>query len=519
MPIPDSAWNQWVREIVESKVSDAALLDIRRRCEGSTASAEDARTLFVQWYADYRDLTERKRAAVHEREVGIQRAGLREEMLAIAEFFIQRLASAARVEAYLAGGAAIAFQGGQRPIADLDLRIDGARDLLTFTSGRGPALLRTINRNIVVAARQNAPSGKQINEFKALGEDALTIGTNDWLGFEVSLSIHQPELKHESLTTVGRLRALRPVDLLRDKLKTVITRTKRGGDSVKKVAQDLFDVLTLMKMMPDRNFRDTGELLQHFIARSAQYAIANLEPFDLPRDLEEQIVAVRMLDRFIHTVDAHLQVGAREEKFSALLIHDPSLAEQAGALGALDAFSLYPGSTATTLGTIGRRRSEGVEAVVLGFFRDAAHRIQDELVHNLLAYAQERPEEWWDLQPWFREWNSPPFSIPLRWAAPRSRLAQIEEKGAEAGSAVALAQARKMGLSHEDQVLYILYRSGGSLELDMSDQMAPQTVFGLSRSQLDRAKKALLKKTYVEATRNRLSLTDLCSEQCRKKWR
>lgn len=259
---------------------------------------------------------------------------------------------------YLAGGGAIRFSGGPRPVADLDFRMDPMPGLTSFASFHGKRVLRMADR-LLELSRNESRKGLSYDAFSAAGKKAMTIGTHNWYRIEISISINQgfPHLELVPLEVrlhsdeyieyaeakagsnqksqgkfarkftekaKGVLAVLSPEDLLRDKLKTLITRTKDNETSYKKVAQDLFDILSLVTMLRDQE--DKGEkrdevqsakpqppaplnrdqLSQHLGERVDQYRVQNLEPAEHDMlKMQTSKVVERMLYRLVITARKH----------------------------------------------------------------------------------------------------------------------------------------------------------------------------------------------------------------------
>lgn len=426
--------------------------------------------------------------------------------------------------AYLAGGAAISFYGARRPPCDVDLRIDQRDDLVNFREGGGKILLEVVNQLILPAARRTW--GATINNFHFTGEEALTVGTENWDGMEVSISIYQG-FAHNPLQIIPLtgIMALDPLDLLRDKLKTVITRTKTGKESVKKVSQDLFDVLSLMQILPASETRDIEALIRQFRERTQQYAIANLEQRPLPAHFQNDLLAVRMLDRFLFTVDAHIQKGPRQESLMLLLHeYDAPLCESLGMLHTLDIREYRPGPLP---GQTYRAYWDGVRISLLLIFQALGKELRQTVVDRIISYADEL-----DLRPWFSEWNREPFKIPRRVGTSPPTPLTIHSttvplllppspslSPASSTALVLLANAPQSVKGNSEKVLYILTISGGFRALvNSKDDLQTQNAFGLSKSQFARVYAELgpKGKKWVAGADDGLHLTELGKSEIQK---
>jgi hypothetical protein len=455
----------------------------------------------------------------------------KEYLMEIAAFFVDAL-SRARYKPYLVGGGAITMHGGKRPIADLDFRIDGAKGQ-SFNDKEGKAILDTINKLILPRANLTFCKSKgAIQPFRAIGDDALTIGTTDWCGVEVSLSILQgfPHLAMDLIPKTD-IPALCLVDLFRDKMKSVISRTKSGKDSIKKVAQDLFDVLALFEMLPRDHVSDLSKLLGHLAARSAQYKIANLEVLELPSYFGESEIALRMLDRLVMTIESHLVHGQRQAKFKELIdTYEPKLMGTAQSFREYDLVAVRPGPVS---GLTAREYWAEIERILLERLKITASTLLHQMVvKQIVDYANEL-----DLTQWFGHWNSGNFAPPRKWKPPgalMSHMPQLECSSPMSmsmsmcmspmsmcvspmtmGSSSLKTRAMELqtnmpkGLKNEDVVIYTLMKAGGFRELgDSKNEQQVAYAFGISKSQFSRAFGALFKAGYVKPSAEGLSLTD-----------
>jgi hypothetical protein len=269
---------------------------------------------------------------------------------------------------FLAGGGAIRFRGGPRPIADLDFRMDPQQGLTSFSSFHGKEILKTVNR-LLELSKVSREAGLSYSMFSAAGKKAMTIGTQNWFNVEISISINQAfqheapeptELRFHSKEYVEKsrrerierektkpaksekikrekfepeeeptrtLNLLSFTDLLRDKLKTAITRTKEGEINYKKVAQDLFDILSIVVLLREKEHIDVlhpKSLAEHFSHRADQYKIQNLEPPGLDvTTFEIEKVVKMMVYRLVRTARSHLVEGPRRDEFLKLQSRSP----------------------------------------------------------------------------------------------------------------------------------------------------------------------------------------------------
>ncbi len=242
-----------------------------------------------------------------------------------------------QLKPYLAGGGAIAMHGGRRPVNDLDFNLLARPQLVNFAEGDGPEILKQLNtvvlprlrevREAEVQLRKQFGSSKKIitdfEPFQVLGRP-VTIGTPNWFGVEVSLSLIEPDLARIKPPVVSErygLTLLDLTDLYNDKLKTVITRRKSGENSLKKVSQDLFDALMVAEMLA----RESGEdpelsqqmLLTELRRRMPGYLHHNLEHVAL-HEVADDDLADRMLERLVRTAQAHVRDGERRDRMTSL---------------------------------------------------------------------------------------------------------------------------------------------------------------------------------------------------------
>lgn len=368
---------------------------------------------------------------------------------------------------YLAGGSAITLQGGRRPAGDFDFRIDATASLKDFKTGEGQTLVNKLNVAAGKESRRREEFAKKVppwmkrasqpsgfDAFRVLGVDA-TIGTKNFFGQEVSLTISDTSVvSHGGLASASGLSMLSLADLLRDKLKTTISRNKRGDDSVKKVAQDLADGLIVAELLT-RETTGTPELtmqalLEQLKTRVPGYVINNLELISM-QGVSTDDVAARMLDRLVRTAQVHAtDEGARGGKFESLArSYAIDIVEHVERLAALKA------PPTTTI-----------------------------------------PNEQTSLEDWFKQWNTGPAFTPPKKPdtqpqpqpqpvvqqqvalAPDTPIAEV--LGGAPDFAKVVAQGRT---KQELQVLFVLRRVGGLRPLvgNVTPEAA-QTAFGLGKS-------------------------------------
>lgn len=364
---------------------------------------------------------------------------------------------------FLAGGGAIAFHGGHRPVSDLDFRMDPRPGMTTFAGPRGKQVLHMANRLLEISKSRRA-QGLTFSQFSAAGKKALTIGTNDWFSVEVSISLSQgfahgaPAPKALPFHSAAYVRHVDPTasptksvplldltDLLRDKLKTAVTRTKEAEVSHKKVAQDLFDILDLVLLMRSRGVDplDPVALRQHLAARVDQYRVQNLEPpgVDLGALTVVKVVE-RMLHRLVRTAQAHAVPGPRRD----VLLH------------------LHAHSSADVLDVL------------------------DQLVGLPLGRTIDVFGEF-DVDAWFRRWAQQGATPEEHQRVPGENphlgpYAPPDEPDVFPGNALVadiLADAPKFVLADDDLlILYVLYRSEGGLRPLVNSRSAIEVMAAFS---------------------------------------
>ncbi|HAA17032.1 MAG TPA: hypothetical protein DCE41_37100 [Cytophagales bacterium] len=390
----------------------------------------------------------------------------------VAESFYRNLNSQG-LTVYLSGGGALGYQGGHRPIADLDFRVSSSSAKFTsFHEPRGIAVLKYINQVLLTNERsshriQNAV----VDEFRTIGKDGLTIGTDNWFGIEVSLSVVPSEQKTEMLEgsdDVPAIPALPLNEIMSDKLKTMISRTKKGKASVKKVSQDLFDFLdTIFLISKNYNFSIKEYLDYAIFSRMGQYVVANLEGIQL-HHLHEEDLNELMSARAVLTAKAHLKNGIRNKAFKKLV-------------------SKY-------------------NTEVLGLLTKLANV-------NVQDYMKS------ELRPWMKEWDDNPFFGPPKKGKP-SRLAITKgNKEQDTSSVDYLESIAPEGFldrellniknDHSKKVLKLLVLSGGFRILDDSkNNIETLEAFGLTRNQFNTAYTELRNLGYVTGEVDGLHLTE-----------
>ncbi|PIQ23142.1 hypothetical protein COW36_19435 [bacterium (Candidatus Blackallbacteria) CG17_big_fil_post_rev_8_21_14_2_50_48_46] len=448
--------------------------------------------------------------------------------------------------AYLAGGAAINlhFPTTSRPIQDMDFRIDGSSSIPHFNCSGGKKLIDGLNKAIKGIALHPdlireaseilaSPDAKHLSpemiknleksvtalhglsggQFHFNGEDALTIKNPSIYGVEVSLTVHQG-FAHELPVPLGDtgLLGLHPVDLLQDKIKTAITRTKTGDQSIKKVAQDLFDALTVAGHL-DVFATGVRGVMPHLLAREPQYQVANLETTVLPYHGDPNAMALRMLDRFVRTLESHIGPGSHElrgVKFIELTRHCPGAMEEG-----LKLLSLKPQVDSgvsqmhdhhwdqvsyvlfqvldMAAGRSGLDTSNMSVHQKLALGREMRHT--DRIISTIIHYADDL-----DLSSWFQIWNATlrPPAIPehLPGVAKPSLVSTTINAHSSVDEIMALLP-KGATISDMDKVLFITHHSGGLRPLTSMDPQSIQDAFGMSKLAFNKAYQALKKRDLV----------------------
>ncbi|MCP3101815.1 nucleotidyl transferase AbiEii/AbiGii toxin family protein [Myxococcus sp. K15C18031901] len=404
----------------------------------------------------------------------------------IAQFFYEKL-MAEDIHVYLSGGAALSWQGGSRPISDLDFRVV-ASDLEcgSFTERQGAAVFDYINEVVLKQLREKfKEAAKRLdkdssaNEFEAIGEDVITIGTPNWFGVEISLSL-VPWAPSETITLEGddvpEVEALPLHELRNDKFKAMISRTKRGEDSIKKVAQDLYDFLDATVLLDDGGEGHALSMAEHLeaaiSARTREYQVANLEGMRLDH-LDEEALRELMRARAVLTAQAHLgsqgKGGPRKRMMHQLIESAP---------------------------------------------KPLKARLWKKL--ERLCVVSVLPESKTRLRPWMAKWNQAPLQGPQRQGMSRvSLLPSTQGQEAHVGDLLEmcpedflvdplddyLPAANVDGelRGHMLQMMRVLFLSGGFRTLaDSKSTVQTLTAVGLTQNQFDKAYKALKKHKLVE---------------------
>jgi len=435
---------------------------------------------------------------------------------------------------YLAGGGAIHLRhpDSTRTIQDLDFRIEAEESIKDFRGIEGSFLLQRLNQELramnaddprLAALKElHSQAGKlmespevqqvltdndrslfqkcanpgEITQFQPHGKQALTIMCSDLLGVEVSISLNQG-WKHEtpSLLPQSTIPALTSQDLLRDKLKTVITRTKYGDENVKKVAQDLVDVLSVADNL--QHFESSLRYVQQEMqTRVAQYRVMNLETSEQVLQLRDDLLSLRMADRLLRTVDSHLGYGSDDErsvKFQELVNRIPS-------------------SHAVEIGT------ELLE--LRGQVRQELNAVLDEFRGQVERYLAQRqdpsgiamPEQLGqeqqvldlidsfydghDLDQWFSTWNA--TKSQPRGVSQAASSSKIIEWGPQTSiDEILLLVPQDLPISNQEKILLTLHVGEGFRPLENLNDRNLLKAFGLSRSQYNRAWGELRKQGYA----------------------
>lgn len=382
-------------------------------------------------------------------------------------------------DVYISGGAALHWQGGSRPIDDLDFRMQvGQHNVGNFEDPQGQALLRALND----LTRKMRAAGFQCEDFRPLGGGGLTVVSSNYCGQEISISLTnsapeiarlRPELAELSALSTQLndgasalmhisskdVPALDLRELQSDKLKSMISRWKWGDDNIKKVSQDLFDFLEAVALDDD----DVAKAVDRAAtSRIDQYKRSN--PFYTRLDhvpgsqLKDDIIGFVVL-----TAQAHI-TGKRRRAFEALC-----------------------------------ENSSNPEAMLARLEAIASISVQPEVKSRL--------------RPWMQQWREREGPTGRRMPV---KLPKIENENS-------VESILRIGTLHIDlstlnmhrsndqnirQVLTILYGSGGMRPLDDSrNDFQTQLAFGLSATQFSNAYSALFNAGLVKGDAAGLHLT------------
>ncbi|MCC8170354.1 MAG: hypothetical protein LIP00_00940 [Parabacteroides sp.] len=394
---------------------------------------------------------------------------------------------------FLSGGSAITYQGGPRPLGDLDFRITmDEGGFGSFSEPRGKELIQYINAILLPLSRTQHSEHNMapVYAFTPMGANALTIGTSSWFGVEVSLSLvffpptrivpAQDVDPHNPLIDILSLQ-----DLRADKLKALISRRKSGEESLKKIAKDLFDFLSVCWMMQEDEEEQNMQLdmEEATSGKLGEYSFVNHDGqrwTGTPPAITKEIMQARA----ILTARAHLVVKARIEAFSDLI----------------DEITLYVKSIGNSM--------------LLDLLQTMPEMLRNMSHIRINPFLQE------SLRPWFEEWNqSPSFAPPplfKRLTGPvwKGDMASYEPSATQIidegnPELDARMQAYPEELSADEQIiLKILVACNGLRSLP--DRYTPTDVlkaFGMSRGKFDSAWKSLQKKKLVFPTAAGLQLT------------
>ncbi|MFL6124510.1 nucleotidyl transferase AbiEii/AbiGii toxin family protein, partial [Actinophytocola sp.] len=240
---------------------------------------------------------------------------------------------------FLSGGAALARQGGVRPPKDLDFRITASEvGFKDFSDPVAQRFLDHLNKSAKPQLQNDyrarlktgeVPKGASVGEFAPLrksGAGSTSMGSLNILGQEISLTVvpnDRPDTTRVGGDGPGKdIHVLTPDELVADKLRTMISRTKTDQDSVKKVAQDVFDVLDAMDVADRDAGRggDTtaGQLSDGLAARADQYSETNVLGSKL-QHWDDKSLHDLMTGHAVETAKAHLKNGERRRALEKLL--------------------------------------------------------------------------------------------------------------------------------------------------------------------------------------------------------
>lgn len=309
------------------------LLDIEEIASTAVASLESTAALTIagKKFVDALDIQEKKDRGVLMQTLGAYRVELQNRKPTDVEAACL-LASALTKdinpmleggELYVSGGAAVRLLTDIyikekkpnlalvcRPISDLDLRIDEKYcGFTSFKSGPGINFMKRLPE--LQSTKKN-----NMRDF-TVTTTGQTIGAHSGGGLEVSISVnlwsHGPLVELSVLNTTVFTLSIQ--DLLTDKLKTVLTRTQSMQDNVSalKVSKDLCDIVTLGRMLlglplAKINPKELVRMLHKFMTvKVNQYRQRNLEQSPVVAYLDDEDLALRMLDRLVHIASIHVR--------------------------------------------------------------------------------------------------------------------------------------------------------------------------------------------------------------------
>ncbi|MEV7187746.1 hypothetical protein [Kitasatospora sp. NPDC093102] len=236
----------------------------------------------------------------------------------------------------LGGGGSLYFQGGRRMIADLDFRVsDKAVGFAHFGEPKGEDFLRYLNDHLV---RLTEASGLPFEPVENLGGGKMTVGTGSFLGYELSLSLYAQPVEPHWLPGLApdapRIDSIDVRTVASDKFLTAITRRKRDDESLRKVAQDLADMLDAIAMLdhaegitrPGGSVARLEERLREYALDGlTEYQMANFDGGNLHHLGVEKTVEL-MRARLVLTAGAHLR-GERQKSFEKVLLRREAAVE------------------------------------------------------------------------------------------------------------------------------------------------------------------------------------------------
>jgi hypothetical protein len=460
----------------------------------------------------------------------------------IAEEFSKAMAEKG-FNVYLSGGSAISYQGGPREPGDLDFRLSMQdAGFSSFNEPKGRALLTYINRVVMPNSRskhKNVPGSA--HEFLTIGKgNSLTIGTTNWFGVELSLSLvyFQPtelvnlreEASGEFADSAPDVKALSLTDLRSDKIKSLITRRKSGEENVKKIAKDLFDYLTTVKLLSE-----SGEVNKEAMADSLKEATGGKlgEYSFVSHDqtpwmhVPDEDVAELMQARAVMTAQSHGRQGPRRVAFLALAEqHEPRVEEEQKESGKEEIEDQIPKSRAARKAW--RREQKKLrEAEKKKRQPTEMERMLDMMVDLPVSGTLRKA-----LKPWFKQWNQGPNFAPpkpfKKLSGPRLRGKERGEPGpnvrsgfeilddieahderAEEGNQPAYLEGIGDKSLNETSVtiLKVLSASDGFRALGKIEDMATLEAFGLTKAHFNRGWSPLQKAGYVAPSEEGATLT------------
>lgn len=316
--------------------------------------------------------------------------------------------------------------------------------------------------------------------------NAQTMMHPSFFGVECSLSLspwpHEPlkQVKGSSLLTLSDM------DLMRDKIKTSISRDKRDEQNVSKVAQDLLDALSVAENLKD--FRtELGFLKTQMQSRVEGYRLNNIESHKQVLAFSDDLLTLRMVDRFMRTLDSHLGPSADPQRHAKLVeLVDGIDSSQALELGVKLQTDLRP-QLSDARQQIGQELRQQFTQVFKLLESMPVGSLNDIRVQHAIIDTAEHFQTGKDLGAWFKTWNSTKMKPPLEIDYQVPTQPKLKPPLKDTVIDEALSDLPK-GASHPEQVIWTLLKVGGFRPLgDTREDLNTIRAFGLSSTQFSKA--------------------------------